>query len=160
MKKHASLAKPARLRDSEDSGKDCDGSPPYPPTPPPTGEIPGEEKLEFVYFGTHDLAKGFNGGQLVQHTMTLAAGEQAYVFSLRGGPHKRRTLSKLESQALLGPCTIVIQDGATRTLQTGESMDIPAGSTFSLRSSDKAVLLARSLAGPGLGHPIGGREEP
>ncbi len=154
MKKHPSSSKSARRRTgaapSEASDPNCDGSPPYPPNPPPRGEIPGEEKLEFIYYGTNDLAKGFNDGQLVQHTMSLADGEQAYVFSLRGGPHKRRTLSKLEVQSLLGPCTIVVQNGATQTLDTDETMDIPAGSTFSLATSDKAVLLARSLTGPGL----------
>lgn len=156
MKKHAPTSKPARTRASEDADPRCDGSPPYPPTPPPTDDIPGEEKQEFVYFGTRDLAKGFNDGQLVQHTMALENGEQAFVFSLRGGPHKRRTLSKLEVRVLLGPCTIVIQHGATRTLQTGATMDIPAGSTFSLATTEKAVLLARSLTGPGLAKPTGG----
>jgi hypothetical protein len=135
---------------------DCDGSPPYPPKPPTPGEIPGDGKLEFVYYGTKDLAKGFNDGQLVQHTMHLEDGEQSYIFSLRGGPHKRRTLSKLDIKALLGPCTVVIENGSTTTLQTGDTMNIPAGSTFSFATTGRAVVQGRSLTGPGLGAPLGG----
>jgi hypothetical protein len=156
MKKSSS--KPTRASAGKNLETNCDGSPPYPPNPPTTGTIPGKDELEFVYYGNNDLAKGFNDGQLVQHTMKLSDGEQAYVFSLRGGPHKRRTLSKLDIKALLGPCTVVIQNGATTTLQTGDSMNIPAGSTFSFQTDAKAVMLGRSLTGPGLGNPWGDPE--
>jgi hypothetical protein len=130
---------------------DCDGSPPYPPKPPPTGEIPGEGILNFVYYGEKDTAKGYNDGQLVQHSMQLVGEAQIYFISLRGGPHKRRTLSKLDLKALLGPCKVVIENGATTVLQTNNTLPIPAGSTFSLEAEDKAVIQATSLTGPGLG---------
>jgi hypothetical protein len=152
--------RPSKTTRASEDFTNCDGSPPYPPNPPATGEIPGEGVLDFVFHGANDLAKAFNDGQLVQHTMRLPDGEQAYVFSLRGGPHKRRTLSKLDIKALLGPCTVVIQNGSTTTLQTGDSMNIPAGSTFSFAAADKAALLGRSLAGPGLGSPTGGDDDP
>jgi hypothetical protein len=132
---------------------DCDSSPPYPPNPPPTGEIPGKEILNFVYYGEKDTAKGYNDGQLVQHSMQLLDEEQISFISLRGGPHKRRTLSKLALKALLGPCTVVIENGPTTVLQTDDTTDIPAGSTFSLEAQGKAVIQATSLAGPGLGDP-------
>ena len=146
--KRSRSAKLPRRRETQTT--DCDSSPPYPSSPPSAGEIAGTEKLEFVYYGENDLAKAFNDGQLVQHTMRLDDGEQAYVFSLRAGPHKRRTLSKLEVRALLGPCTVVVQNGETRILQTNDTINIPAGSTFSFAADGKAVLLARSLTGPGL----------
>lgn len=157
MKKSSS--KPTRNRPVPEN---CDGSPPYPTTPPAPLEIPGEELLDCVFYGATDTAKAFNDGQLVQHTMHMAGGEQAYVFSLRGGPHKRRTLSKLNLKALLGPCTIVVQNGSSTTLQTNDTMDVPAGSTFSFATPDKAVIQGRSLAGPGLGKPrgSGGGDQP
>ena len=146
MKKSPSKA----TRPSKDF-PDCDSSPPYPPNPPPTGEIPGEGILNFVYYGEKDTAKGYNDGQLVQHSMLLPGEEQIYFMSLRGGPHKRRTLSKLDLKALLGPCTVVIENGPTTILQTHDTTNIPAGSTFSFEAADTAVIQARSVAGPGLG---------
>lgn len=134
----------------------CDGSPPYPPTPPATGTIPGDEVIDFIFFGARDTAKSFNEGQLVQHTMLLEDGEATYVFSLRGGPHKRRTLSKLDVKALLGPCKLVIQDGPSTVLPTNGTAIIPAGATFSLEAADEAVIHARSVTGPGLAKPTGG----
>ncbi len=150
MKKRASKTAGARPATKPDP-TNCDGSPPYSSNPPPTGEIPGQGVLNSVFYGPKDVAAAFNRGQLVQHTMQLENEERSYVFSLRGGPHKRRTLSKIELRALAGPCTVVIQDGPTTILQSGDSMEIPAGSTFSFETSTKAVLLGRSLAGPGLG---------
>lgn len=156
--KRSRPAKPSRP--SEASTTPCDGSPPYPSNPPPPGEIAGTEKLEFIYYGENDLAKAFNDGQLVQHTMALEDGELSYVFSLRGGPHKRRTLPKLQLTALHGSCTIVVQNGPTKVLHAGDTMDINPGSTFSFEAADKAVLLGRSLTGPGLAFPYGGPREP
>ncbi len=151
---------PAKTTPNRKESANCDGSPPYPPKPPSTGEIPGTENLNFIYFGARDLAKAFNEGQLVQHTMMQEDGEAIYIFSLRGGPHKRRTLSKLDVKALLGPCTIVIQNGPTTTLQTNGTTIIPAGSTFSLETDKEAVLQAKSVTGPGLGNPGGNPKDP
>jgi len=148
--------RPTPVSRSVPSTPGCDNSPPYPPQPPPTGDIPGEESLDAIFYGTNHLAKSYNDAGLVQHSLQLPDGEKLYTFSLRGGPHKRRTLSKLALTALLGPCKVVIQQGPSRVLTTGDTMDIPAGSTFSFEADSIAVLHGRSVSGPGLGNPIGG----
>ncbi|MGH8021731.1 MAG: hypothetical protein ACREIA_26305 [Opitutaceae bacterium] len=129
--------------------------PPLPgSTTPPSDdgdETQRETTVDFIFNGKEDGAKGFNGGKMVQHTMPLEGDTRTYVFSLREGPHELRTLAELDVKALLGPCTIAIRHGDTRTLQTGEEMIIIPGSTFTLETTAKAVLYLTSLGDPGLG---------
>ncbi len=129
--------------------------PPIPSAATPPSDTAGDEKsvttVDFIFNGEEDGAAGFNGGKMVQHTMPLEGDTRTYIFSLRAGPHERRTLAELDVEALLGPCTVAIKHGETRTLQTGEKMTIIPGSTFTFKTNAKAVLYITSLGDPGLG---------
>jgi hypothetical protein len=115
--------------------------------------------LDFAFYGEEDSVKGFARGKLVQHAMPLEGVTRTIVVSLRSGPFQRRTLAQLEVKALLGPCTLAIVHGETRTLADGQSMTVPMGSTFTLHAANKAVLLVTSLADPGLGDDRRGGSE-
>lgn len=121
-----------------------------------SGTVHGGTKTDFEYFGDTDTVKAFNDGRMVQHSLASTGQQRSNFFTLRGGPHYTRTLSKLKVHCLLDSVTISILDGPSVTITPAdEPYEIPAGSTFSFTTPTRTALLATSLSGPGLGDPIG-----
>jgi hypothetical protein len=126
----------------------------------PGPDAPGGAKTEFVYYGQADTVLGFNSGTMVQHNLSSPGDSRSSFFTLRGGPHEKRTLSKLKVQALHQTCVVTINGGPPATLSVGSPpLDIPAGATFTLATAGVTAVLVTSLSGPGLGDPSKEREE-
>lgn len=125
-------------------------------SPSESGTVHGGTKTDFEYFGDLDSVKAFNDGRMVQHSLASSDQQRSYFFTLRGGPHYTRTLSKLKVQCLLDSVTISILGGPSVTITPADQpYEVPAGSTFSFTTPSRTALLATSLSGPGLGDPIG-----
>ena len=124
--------------------------------PDDSGLVHGGTKTDFEYFGIQDSVKACNEGRMVQHSLASTGQQRSYFFTLRGGPHYTRTLSKLKVHCLLDSVTIAILGGPSVTITPAdEPYEIPAGSTFSFSTPTRTALHATSLSGPGLGDPIG-----